>query len=175
MAAGFPAAMILVYLVGFLHHLRERELITRLEAQGVEFVGCDWTPEILDGFGNWLTFPFEETIMAEMSGASVTEANLALLAHLPNLTQLGVEDHVLSDAEVARILELKGIRKLDLFNTQLDDSGLLRFHGMANLTEVELIEPRVSPAAIKAFEIAVPQCFVIVRPQTSESARSSYR
>jgi hypothetical protein len=93
------------------------------------------------------------------------DAVAVLLAGLPELRWLGVDENPLGDAGLAAILASPGFARLEWLNlggTELDDAAVARFAGAGRcgLRELRLHDNELSAAAIDAVRAALPGCEV---------------
>jgi uncharacterized membrane protein len=87
----------------------------------------------------------------DLAGTAVTDAGLAQLASMPNLTRLHLERTQLTDAGLARVSGLNDLEYLNLYATGITDGGLDVLEKIPKLKQLYLWQTKVTPAAGKAF------------------------
>lgn len=87
----------------------------------------------------------------DLGGTAVTDAGLAKLAAMPNLTRLHLERTHITDSALANISSLHQLEYLNLYGTEVSDAGLDQLQTMAKLKQLYLWQTKVTPAAGKAF------------------------
>lgn len=96
-----------------------------------------------------------------LSGAKLTDAQLASLAGDANLTRLHLENTPVTDAGLAHIKGLKNLVYLNLFNTAVTDKGLQQLTGLTNLQKLYVFETKVTDAGVAALKKALPNVEII--------------
>jgi thiol-disulfide isomerase/thioredoxin len=91
----------------------------------------------------------ESTITVDLSGTRVTDAELKKLKELKGLQTLYLDGARVTDAGLKELKELKGLRKLDLSGTQVTDAGLRDFQELKELRHLDLRGTRVTDAGLK--------------------------
>jgi uncharacterized membrane protein len=87
----------------------------------------------------------------DLGGTAVTDAGLAQLAAMPNLTRLHLERTRVTDAGLARVAALHDLEYLNLYGTEITDTGLERLEQLPKLKQLYLWQTKVTPTASKAF------------------------
>jgi uncharacterized membrane protein len=87
----------------------------------------------------------------DLAGTDVTDAGLAGLESMPNLTRLHLERTHVTDAGLARVASLNNLEYLDLYGTEISDAGLDQLQRLPKLKQLYLWQTKVTPAAGKAF------------------------
>jgi uncharacterized membrane protein len=87
----------------------------------------------------------------DLAGTGVTDAGLAGLESMPNLTRLHLERTHVTDAGLARVASLNSLEYLDLYGTEISDAGLVQLQRLPKLKQLYLWQTKVTPAAGKAF------------------------
>jgi hypothetical protein len=80
----------------------------------------------------------------DLSGTRVTDAGLATLARLPNLTRLSLGNTAVSDAGLRHLAALVRLEYLNLFDTRVSDAGVGALRALGALRVVYLGGTRVS-------------------------------
>jgi hypothetical protein len=116
---------------------REREIVRKIEARHgralydrkqigdrwptSEPSGPAWARTILgDDF-------FDEIFLVDWSESDVTDADLAILTHLPHLEHLYLSKTSISDAGLANLKSLTELKNLYLWQTKVTDAGVKQF------------------------------------------------
>lgn len=87
----------------------------------------------------------------DLGGTGVTDAGLAHLARMPNLTRLHLERTRITDAGLERLAGLADLEYLNLYGTEISDAGLDPLQKLPKLKQMYVWETKVTPAAAKAF------------------------
>jgi uncharacterized membrane protein/YHS domain-containing protein len=87
----------------------------------------------------------------DLAGTAVTDAGLAKLSALPNLTRLHLERTAITDAALPGLAGLPNLEYLNLYATAVTDAGLEPLQKMPKLKQLYLWQTKVTPAAAKAF------------------------
>jgi YHS domain-containing protein len=90
-----------------------------------------------------------------LSGSKVTNAGLAALEGMPNLTRLHLEKTAITDAGLQHVAKLRKIQYLNLYGTGMTDAGLNSLKGLPKLHNLYLWQTKVTPASAKAFADAM--------------------
>lgn len=88
----------------------------------------------------------------DLSGVTLTDADLANVAGLKNLRRLNLARTAVTDAGLAHLKGLAQIESLNLFQTKITDAGLAQLSGLKNLKRLYVFESKVTEAAAKNFE-----------------------
>ena len=91
---------------------------------------------------------------------NVNDADLASLATLPNLRQLGLSRTAITDAGIATLVGLPSLTYLSLNETRLTDKVVDSLVQMPQLAAVELHGTLVSGAALERLRVELPTCEV---------------
>lgn len=87
----------------------------------------------------------------DLAGTRVTDAGLAVLASMTNLTRLHLERTGVTDAGLAHLAGLRDLEYLNLYGTAVTDAGLARLRPLRKLRHVYLWQSKVTPEAAGAF------------------------
>lgn len=107
-----------------------------------------------------------------LSGAKITDAQLANLAGDINLTRLHLENTPVTDAGLAHLKGLKNLVYLNLFNTAVTDKGLQELKAMANLQKLYLFETKTTDAGIAALKKALPNAEIVLGWKIEDIAKA---
>jgi hypothetical protein len=94
----------------------------------------------------------------DLSGSKIDDEGIAKLLGFSMLRELRLAGCPIGDQGVNLLAQVDGVQILDLSNTQVTDNalGILKKHG--TLKTLVLTGTRVTPAGIKDFETATPNC-----------------
>jgi len=87
----------------------------------------------------------------DLAGTAVTDAGLAQLSAMPNLTRLHLERTRIGDTGLARLAALNQLEYLNLYGTEITDAGLEQLQELPKLKQIYLWQTKVTPDAGKAF------------------------
>ncbi len=87
----------------------------------------------------------------DLAGTAITDAGLAQLSAMPNLTRLHLERTRIGNAGLARLATLNQLEYLNLYGTEITDAGLEPLQDMPKLKQIYLWQTKVTPEAGKAF------------------------
>jgi YHS domain-containing protein len=87
----------------------------------------------------------------DLAGTAVTDAGLAHVAAMRNLTRLHLERTAVTDAGLAALSQLPELEYLDLYHTTITSAGLQRLEDLPKLKKVFVWQTKVTPAAATAF------------------------
>ncbi len=96
-----------------------------------------------------------------LRGAEVTDAGLANLSGLTGLKRLHLELTKVSDKGIPALLKLESVEYLNLYGTQITNAGLQQLGKMKNLKKVYIWQTKVDIAGVTAFKKAAPKIKVI--------------
>ncbi len=86
-----------------------------------------------------------------LAGTAVTDAGMAAVAALPNLTELHLERTRVTDAGLRRLTPLSNLEYLNLYGTAVTAAGLDALRPLPALRRVYVWQTKVDPAAASAF------------------------
>ena len=87
----------------------------------------------------------------DLGGTAITDAGLAQLASMPNLTRLHLERTHISDAGLSKVAALRQLEYLNLYGTEITDSGLDQLQSIPKLKQLYLWQTKVTQVAGRAF------------------------
>lgn len=96
----------------------------------------------------------------DLSGAKLSDAGVAQLAKLNNLTALHLELSSVTDAGLAHVAGLGSLRYLNLYGTGITDEGLKHLAGLRHLQKLYLWQTKASYEAATALEKGTPGLIV---------------
>lgn len=98
----------------------------------------------------------EQIVWLNLAGADVSGDSLAVLAQLPNISQLHLEKSTLDDATVKHLAGLSRLTYLNLYGTKVSDASLLQLAGLKRLRKLYVWDTKVSYDGAMALEKATP-------------------
>ena len=87
----------------------------------------------------------------DLAGTAVTDAGLAPLSAMPNLTRLHLERTAVTDDALPNLAKLSNLEYLNLYATDVSDDGLEALQKLPKLKHLYLWQTKVTPASAKAF------------------------
>jgi hypothetical protein len=102
----------------------------------------------------------EQLYALNLADSKPTDAGLAPLANLKNLSLLHLERSAVTDAGLANVAGLPNLQYLNLFGTGISDEGLKHLAGLKNLRRLYLWQTKASYDAAMAMEKATPGLIV---------------
>ena len=103
----------------------------------------------LDGVSSQVTW-------LHLGGTAVSDAGLAKLASLPNLTQLHLEKTDTGDAALDHIAKLKHLEYLNLYGTKITDAGLAKLGSLSALKKLYVWQTDVTDEGVAALQAKLP-------------------
>lgn len=88
----------------------------------------------------------------DLTGTSVSDAGLAHVAAMKNLTRLYLARTPVSDAGLAQLAGLTELQYLNLYGTPVTDAGLAHLKPLAKLRQVYLWQTQVTTNGVKALD-----------------------
>ncbi|MDF2378290.1 MAG: hypothetical protein P1U81_18780 [Verrucomicrobiales bacterium] len=98
----------------------------------------------------------EQLKWVDLARTQVTDAGLAHLKGMNNLTRLHLENTKVTDAGIAHLAGLSNLEYLNLYGTQISDAGIAKLAGLKNLKKVFLWQSKVTDAGAKKLAAAIP-------------------
>ena len=102
----------------------------------------------------------DQVYALDLAGSKVTDAGMASLAALKNLSALHLELSSISDEGLAHVAGLSGLQYLNLYGTGITDAGLKHLAGLRHLNKLYLWQTKVSYDAATALEKDTPGLIV---------------
>jgi YHS domain-containing protein len=96
----------------------------------------------------------------DLANSQISDAGLANLAGLKNLTRLHLENTGVGDAGLAHLKGLTNLEYLNLYNTQVTDAGLANLTGLKNLKKLYLWQSKVTEAGAAELQKSLPEVAV---------------
>ncbi len=92
----------------------------------------------------------------DLARSKVTDAGLAQIATMKNLTRLHLENTVITDAGIDQLKGLEQLEYLNLYGTAVTDAGVMKLAGMKNLKKLFVWQSKVTDAGAKKLAAAIP-------------------
>ncbi len=92
----------------------------------------------------------------DFSRTDITDADLARLAPMKNLSRLLLSRTAITDAGLAQLGSNTGLEQINLYSTGVTDAGLNALAGLKSLKKVYLWQSKATPAGVKALQDQVP-------------------
>lgn len=86
----------------------------------------------------------DQVYSLNLAGAKATDAGLATLAQLKNLSRLHLENSAITDAGMAHLAQLGSLQYLNLYGTAITDAGLAHVEGLSHLRQLYLWQTKTS-------------------------------
>jgi Leucine-rich repeat (LRR) protein len=93
-----------------------------------------------------------------LRGQDVTDAQMAHLKELTNLTRLHLENTKITDKGLEQIKGLTNLEYLNLYGDNITDAGLVNLEGMKKLKNLYLWQTKVTEPGAAKLKKALPQC-----------------
>ncbi|GAB5521516.1 MAG: ribonuclease inhibitor [Rhodothermales bacterium] len=120
-------------------------------------VGQTITPDAL----NLLADVNEQVTWLDLGGVNLTDADLAPLANLTNLSRLRLDRNAaLTDAALVHLADLSNLESLNLYGTAVTDEAIAALGAMPNLQSVYLWQTNVTEAGAERLRTARPRMSV---------------
>jgi hypothetical protein len=102
----------------------------------------------------------EQVYVLNLEGSRITDAGMATVGGLKNLSVLHLERTQISDAGLAPLAGLASLQYLNVYGTPVTDAGLAHLKGLKNLRRLYLWQTKVSYDAAMAMEKDTPGLMV---------------
>ncbi len=101
--------------------------------------------------------PVEDQVKwVDLARTQVTDAGLAHLKGMKNLTRLHLENTKVTDAGLAHLSTLTNLEYLNLYGTGVSDAGIVKLANLKNLKKVFLWQSKVTEDGAKKLAAAIP-------------------
>jgi Leucine-rich repeat (LRR) protein len=97
-------------------------------------------------------------VSLNLRGQDVTDAQLAHLKDLTNLTRLHLENTKITDKGLEQLKGLTNLEYLNLYHDAITDAGLAQLEGMKKLKNLYLWQTKVTEPGAAKLKKALPQC-----------------
>jgi hypothetical protein len=94
----------------------------------------------------------------DMSKTQITDAGLADVGQLANLTRLHLEKTAVTDAGIPHIAKLGKLEYLNLYGTKVSDAGIAQLKGLKGLKKLFVWQTGVTEKGAADLKSALPDC-----------------
>lgn len=98
----------------------------------------------------------DKIVSLDLARTKVTDAGLAAVAGMKNLTELHLENTGITDAGLDHLKGLGTLEYLNLYNTKVTDAGLSKLAGLSELKALYLWQTGVTKAAVAQLKTKLP-------------------
>lgn len=102
----------------------------------------------------------DKVVSLDLARTKVTDAGLAAVAAMKNLTELHLEGTAVSDAGLDHLKGLAVLEYLNLYNTKVTDAGLTKIAGLSKLKSLYLWQSGVTKAGVAALKAKLPKTHI---------------
>ncbi len=102
----------------------------------------------------------DKVVSLDLARTKVTDAGLAAVAAMKNLTELHLEGTAVSDAGLDHLKGLAALEYLNLYNTKVTDAGLTKIAGLSKLKSLYLWQSGVTKAGVAALKAKLPKTHI---------------
>lgn len=102
----------------------------------------------------------DKVVSLDLARTKVTDAGLAAVAAMKNLTELHLEGTAVSDAGLDHLKGLAALEYLNLYNTKVTDKGLTTIAGLSKLKSLYLWQSGVTKAGVTALKAKLPKTHI---------------
>jgi hypothetical protein len=103
-------------------------------------------------------------------GIGITDAGLAHLAHLGELTNLGLKGLLITDDGLVHLQSLQALVQLGISNCPITDTGLMYLRSLRSLRKLTLERTQVTVAGVRGLQQVLPDCDIIVSPRFAQES-----
>jgi len=107
----------------------------------------------------------------DLARTKVTDAGLAGLAGMKNLTELHLENTGIGDAGLDHVKGLTGLEYLNLYGTKVTDTGLAKLNGLTKLKSLYLWQSTVTKNGVAALKKSLAATHVNIGWTTEDDAK----
>ena len=111
-----------------------------------------------------------QIVWLNVARTKVTDAGLAPVAKLSNLTRIHLENTGITDAGLKHLSGLSHLTYVNLYGTTVTDAGLKNLEGLKNLKSLYLWQTKVTQAGADALKKALPDCEINIGAALSAAA-----
>jgi hypothetical protein len=102
----------------------------------------------------------DKVVSLDLARTKVTDAGLAAVAAMKNLTELHLEGTAVTDAGLDHLKGLAALEYLNLYNTKVTDKGLTTIAGLSKLKSLYLWQSGVTKAGVTALKAKLPKTHI---------------
>ncbi len=104
----------------------------------------------------------EQITWLNLANQNITDAMLAKIAELPNLTRLQIQQNPITDAGIANLEKLQNLETLNLYGTQVTDAALTSIEKLPNLKKLFLWQTQVTPEGAEGLKAKLPKLVIVM-------------
>lgn len=119
-------------------------------------VNCINRPTFSDAEAKLLLPLKDQLVWLKCNNTSLTDAGMATIGQLRQLTRLRLENTAVGDAGVAALKDMNRLQHLNLLGTAVSDRGLTDLAVLKSLKKVYLWQTKATPAGVAALRQALP-------------------
>ncbi len=113
----------------------------------------------------------DQILWLDLARSQITDAGLDVIAKMPYLERLHLENTKVGDAGIAKLGALSALEYLNLYGTKVTDGGIAKLAGAKSLQKLFVWQTGVTKAGAKALEGKVPGLSVNVGLSEAEIAK----
>lgn len=113
----------------------------------------------------------QHIIWVDLARSQVTDAGLDVIAKMPGLERLHLENAKVTDAGAAKLAALQKLEYLNLYGTKITDAGIAKLAAAKSLKKLFVWQTGVTKAGAKALEGKLPGLIVNVGLSDEEIAK----
>ena len=102
----------------------------------------------------------EQLIELKLSGASITDSALLVIAQFKNLMRLQLDHTKITDKGLANLVALENLRYLNLVGTAVTEKGVMQLKDLKNLRSIYLYQTGVKKSEWKDLKKAFPKTLI---------------
>lgn len=130
------------------------------DAKAYRFTALNVAKEFTDAGLDALTPIADKIASLDLARTKVTDAGLAKLAAMKGLKELHLENTAISDAGLDHLKGLAELEYLNLYNTKVTDAGLPKLTSLGKLKSLYLWQSGVTKAGVTALKAKLPNAHV---------------
>jgi len=101
-----------------------------------------------------------QVVWLDLGGTKVSDAGMAHVASLTNLTRLHLQRTAIGDAGLAHLAKLTQLEYLNVYGTKVSDAGLTPLAGIKTLRSVYVWQTGVTAGGIASLKAALPRATI---------------
>ncbi|MGV3661310.1 MAG: c-type cytochrome domain-containing protein [Prosthecobacter sp.] len=130
------------------------------DAKAYRFTALNVAKEFTDAGLDALAPIADKIASLDLARTKVTDAGLAKLAGMKGLKELHLENTAIGDAGLDHVKGLAGLEYLNLYNTKVTDAGLAKLTSLGKLKALYLWQSGVTKAGVAALKAKLPNAHV---------------
>jgi hypothetical protein len=130
------------------------------ESKTLRFTALNVAKEFTDAGLAPLSAVADKIVSLDLARTKVTDAGLAAVAQMKNLTELHLENTGITDKGLVHLKALSSLEYLNLYGTQVTDAGAASLSSLTKLKSLYLWQTKVTKAGTDALKKALPSTHV---------------